>query len=401
MQTAFVTGATGIVGSRLVSNLIDIGWHVVVLARSTATMSASSRLHQVLFLLLGDQGWRKVKVVEGDVTRPYCGLAAETISRLKGKCQLFWHCAGDTRFDDRYRDEIQNTNFNGTANALNVAKLLSIENFCHVSTAFIFGNFVGVGQEEPHPDCGQIFNNSYEESKFWAEQLVTTSKLNWIIFRPPIIVGDSKDGSISGFSGYYGFMKEFWRLKEAAADNISKNSNPSGGSEIKMFGEQLHLPIDVPGDESSILTVACVDFVTNAMIALAQLPYCWQQAYHLVPNQSKTFCWWLDTSLKVLNIEGVRMVESNLILDRSKDRYYSLVQRRIAQSCKPYIPYISGKTLFEPINLSNILPSLKHRPIDESFVSILLLYAIEQKFGRDKKSAAASKNVSSKMAFSG
>lgn len=319
IQTAFVTGATGIVGSRLVEALVKADWNVVVLARSSSGLSASSRMKRVLEAALGTEGLEKVEVVEGDVCRPDCGLDAETISRLKGKCEVFWHCAGDTRFEPRLRDKIHCTNVTGTANAISTAKVLCIENFAHISTTFLFGSFVGVGAERPHPDLGQVFNNPYEESKFMSERLVTDSNLNWILFRPPIVVGDSKDGAVWGFSGYYGFMREFWKFKDAAVNGSDEDNEFLQYAGFRMCGNRLNLPIDVPGRKGSILTIACVDFVVNAMVNVARLPQGWHEVYNLVPSQSKTFIWWLDASLRVLGIEGVRVVEPDaLVIDRSR-----------------------------------------------------------------------------------
>ena len=270
----------------------------------------------------------------------------------------------------------------GTANAIATAKILGIENFSHISTAFLFGDYAGLGLEQPHPDLGQVFNNPYEESKFLAEQLVTGSKLNWILFRPPIVVGDSKDGAVCGFSGYYGFMRALWRVKDAALNGSDEDNQFLRQAGFRMCGNRLSLPIDVPGLKNSVLTIACVDFVVDAMIEIAQLPRCWHEVYNLVPVQSKTYIWWLDTSLRILGIEGVRVVEpSSLIIDRSRGRHHSVIQRRIVQGCKPYIPYIAGATTFEPSNLSKVLPTCEHPDINEQLVSKLLAYAVEHRFG--------------------
>lgn len=382
-KTAFITGATGIVGSRLIAALTKANWEVVALARPHPKYSSSQRLLRALYQVQGGAVLDKTEVVEGDVCRPLCGLSSDTISRLKGRCQVFWHCAGDTRFATRLRKEIHSTNLSGTANALATAQALEIEDFCHISTAFVFGDYAGIGSEQPHPELNQAFNNPYEESKFLAERLVTASTVNWIIFRPPIVVGDAKNGAVNGFSGYYGFMREFWRFKDRVLNGMERESGLMHQAGIQMLDNWLYLPINVPGRETSLLTISSVDFVVDAMVGLAELPYCYRKVYHIVPAKSRTYGWWLDTSLKVLGIKGVRIVNpSQLVADQNQGRYFSIVQRRIIQGCKPYMPYICGNTTFEPSNLARVLPLCVHQPIDEQFVSTLLKYAILSRFGQ-------------------
>jgi predicted RND superfamily exporter protein len=82
--------------------------------------------------------------------------------------------------------------------------------FCHFSTAYIAGRRQGRVRES-EIDVGQRFNNPYESSKCRAELFVRDWSLRTglaaFIFRPSIVVGDSREGRIVNFDGLYNFMR--------------------------------------------------------------------------------------------------------------------------------------------------------------------------------------------------
>jgi long-chain acyl-CoA synthetase len=79
-----------------------------------------------------------------------------------------------------------------------------LERVAHISTAYVSGNRNGLIKEDDL-DCGQGFSNSYEQTKFEAEMFIRKScpDLPWVIFRPSIIVGDSRTGATSAFNVLY------------------------------------------------------------------------------------------------------------------------------------------------------------------------------------------------------
>lgn len=76
-----------------------------------------------------------------------------------------------------------------------------LKQMIYVSTAYV--DEVSCPKNKTEPDARAGFNNSYEYSKYLAEQMIQDSDVPWTIIRPSIIVGRSQDGFISHFNGLY------------------------------------------------------------------------------------------------------------------------------------------------------------------------------------------------------
>jgi nucleoside-diphosphate-sugar epimerase len=81
----------------------------------------------------------------------------------------------------------------------------------HISTAYVAGTHAGAFCERDL-DVGQSFHNSYEQSKFEAEQLVRARPdLPATILRPSIVVGDRRNGWTAAFNVLYWPLRAFAR----------------------------------------------------------------------------------------------------------------------------------------------------------------------------------------------
>jgi thioester reductase-like protein len=80
----------------------------------------------------------------------------------------------------------------------------SFKMMSYVSTAFVSGDRPGIICED-ELECGQRFENSYEKTKFESEMLVRRlyDEIPIAVFRPSIIVGDSRTGVTSSFNVLY------------------------------------------------------------------------------------------------------------------------------------------------------------------------------------------------------
>ena len=111
------------------------------------------------------------------------------------------------RFDLKL-DEARKHNVDGTTRmldlALRAAELGGLERFAYVGTCYVAGDRTDVVKAE-ELDVGQGFRNSYEQTKLESEKLVRAhmDRLSIAIFRPSIIVGDSRTGETSSFNVIY------------------------------------------------------------------------------------------------------------------------------------------------------------------------------------------------------
>ncbi len=125
--------------------------------------------------------------------------------------------------------------------------------YAHVSTAYVAGTHTG-RFAECDLDVGQKFHNSYEQSKFEAEQLVRAQPgLPSTILRPSIIVGDRRSGWTSAFNVLYWPLRAFSRGLFTA----------------------------VPAVASAPVDVVPVDYVADAIHALCEADGGIGQTYHL------------------------------------------------------------------------------------------------------------------------
>jgi nucleoside-diphosphate-sugar epimerase len=106
-------------------------------------------------------------------------------------------------------EALQTTNIEGTRNLLDFGMACmgraAFQGVCHISTFAVAGTATGTFFEKSL-DVGQKFNNDYERSKFEGEKLVATYREKGLpvsVFRPSIIVGNSKTGETRSFETLY------------------------------------------------------------------------------------------------------------------------------------------------------------------------------------------------------
>jgi thioester reductase-like protein len=205
------TGATGLLGSYLLRDLLVAETPLVVLARRNRRASAAERID----LLLRD--WERALgrplprpvVLEGDLSQPGCGLAVKERAWVASHCDRLLNNAASLSFFNADREgEPWRTNVTGTHNLLDLADTTGIRDFQHVSTAYVCGlRTDGIGEEDLVVD--QKFGNDYEQSKAEAEAAVRAAgHLDAItVYRPSIIVGDSQTGYTSTYHGFFAVLR--------------------------------------------------------------------------------------------------------------------------------------------------------------------------------------------------
>jgi thioester reductase-like protein len=199
----FLTGATGVLGRELVPRLLrdHPGARLTALLRPGPSGSVVDRLAAIRADVDDDS---RVDAVAGDIGAPGLGLSERTRSGLCRSVTHVIHGAATTRLDAA-PDVARNVNVDGTLRALALAESCRrLELYAQVSTALVCGDREGLVHEWELAR-GQRFLNSYEESKYRAEFEVRRRSLEIpvAVFRPSIIVGDSRTGRVSSFASLY------------------------------------------------------------------------------------------------------------------------------------------------------------------------------------------------------
>ena len=254
----FVTGATGFIGKFLLEKLLsreDAKVHVLV-------RKSSAEKFEALKTRYGAAGGKLV-AVWGDITTP--GLVSPAdFKKLQGKIDHVFHLAAvyDMTMSEEQADQINNE---GTRNVVAFVNDLGAPALLHhVSSVAVAGSdFVGSFRESMF-DEGQSVEHPYYRSKFQSEAIVRNeSKVPFRIYRPGVVVGHSETGEMDKIDGPYYFAKA-----------------------IQKISHRVPKWLPLLGIEGGKVAVAPVDYIVNAMDALAHKPKLDGKCFHLMQSTS-------------------------------------------------------------------------------------------------------------------
>jgi NAD(P)-dependent dehydrogenase (short-subunit alcohol dehydrogenase family) len=207
VPTYLVTGATGFIGRHLVERLLAREGEIHVLVRE----GSEEKLERIVYRL-GGAG--RVHAVPGDLAEPLLGVDSATRDRLRGTVDHFFHLAA---IYDMTADEEQNAllNVEGTRHAVELANDLAAGVLHHASSIAVAGEYKGHFTEDMF-DEGQKLPSPYHRTKFESERIVRRRAQGaWRVYRPAIVVGDSRTGEMDKIDGPYYFFKLLQKLRHA------------------------------------------------------------------------------------------------------------------------------------------------------------------------------------------
>jgi len=264
-KTYFITGASGFLGQEILRLLAEGPENMIYcFLRESGKKEFSERWKEVLEGAgLDDDG--RVVPVKGDLREQRLGLDPEQYDRIASEITNIIHSAADVRFNQPV-EKIRHNNVTGTKNIIDLAAAATKagETFSHldyVSTAFVAGRHSDVRPENELVN-GLGFRNTYEQSKFEAEDLVRRSmnEVPAIIHRPSIVLGFSEDGRARSRNVIYPMLKLFrkWRFPVVSAlprtrldlvpvDFVAK-AIVHISSDPKNIGSSFHLAAGPEGD---------------------------------------------------------------------------------------------------------------------------------------------------------
>jgi thioester reductase-like protein/short-subunit dehydrogenase len=253
-----VTGGTGFIGRRVVSRLLD--------ARPDAEVHVLVRRSSLgRFEGLAETWGERAKPLVGELTEPSLGLSDGAVAELGGVDHVV-HCAAI--YDITAAEPEQRAaNVEGTQAVIELARRLDAT-LHHVSSIAVAGDFPGEYTEDDF-DIGQQLPTPYHQTKFEAELLVrSTSGLRYRIYRPAVVVGDSRTGEMDKIDGPYYFFGMLSKL--AVLPRLTPMMLPDTGR----------------------TNIVPVDYVADALVALLHADGRDGQTFHL-------------TSPKTIGLRGI------------------------------------------------------------------------------------------------
>ncbi|MBM3998076.1 MAG: NAD-dependent epimerase/dehydratase family protein [Planctomycetes bacterium] len=192
-----VTGASGYVGSLIVAKLLCESPDVVVLPVRPGRDPESVRRRIATEMTVAGRPATKSDLGRLVITslppEPDIGGLLEFARDYRVREII--HCAGSADYLDARKLTAGNVEL--TRRFVEMGKRLGVSRFVLVSTAFSSGCRDGLIRETLHEDPGPD-PTPYTRTKREAEWIVAESGLPYLIVRPSIVVGDSRDGHYRG-----------------------------------------------------------------------------------------------------------------------------------------------------------------------------------------------------------
>lgn len=194
-KTMLLLGGTGFVGKVLLAMVLDRFpelKHLVVQSRRKKNVSGEQRFYSdvlqspplrgIVERIGGERVIReKVRVVEGDLDQPLCGISSDHIEQLIGKVDIVVNLAGVVDFDPPVNESIE-PNVYGTRHVIELVKLLNAK-LVHVSTSYVAGKKNGRISEDIPIDGYFPFRDERKDEPFsvaveleWYERFVRETR---------------------------------------------------------------------------------------------------------------------------------------------------------------------------------------------------------------------------------
>jgi len=181
----FVTGGTGLVGARLIFDLLNRGEQVKALKRPE-TAPEKALPYFSAYTDQPGQYLERVTWVEGDLLD-----LDSLLTHIEPECDIY-HCAAKVSFFSDDKKLIDETNVEGTANMVNAALINRARKFCHVSSIGALGSMINGSQINEETAWLASGKSAYSFSKYLSELEVwrgMAEGLNAVIVNPSVILG--------------------------------------------------------------------------------------------------------------------------------------------------------------------------------------------------------------------
>jgi thioester reductase-like protein len=203
-QRVLLTGATGFLGSFLLSELLrHTRAEIYCLVRAPNVAESERRILGSLeaYALWDEEHSSRIVPVAGDLSEPLLGLGAEGFEQLAAEIDAVYHNGASVNWVYPY-EALKPTNVLGTQEVLRLASRHGTKPVHFVSTLGVFPlvgrSDAGIVREDDDLDHGGSLYNGYTQTKWVAEKLVEIARARGLpvsVYRPSLVAGDSLTGA--------------------------------------------------------------------------------------------------------------------------------------------------------------------------------------------------------------
>jgi thioester reductase-like protein len=361
MSNTVVTGATGFLGREIVLRLLenDPDTRLTLLIRGKDDADAQRRGDKLLSEMGVAKHAKRVTIARGDIEQDRLGMDEKTWDRVASTTSAIIHGAASVSFTLPI-EEARNVNVGGTRRILDLARKNNAR-VDYVGTAYVAGEREGIAYED-ELDVGQSFRNTYEQTKMEAEKLVRERSKDQPIamYRPSIIVGDSRTGRTASFKVLY------WPLKLYAQG-------------FARFA---------PGRRSTPIDVVPSDYVVDSILAIRKsndsLGRCYTLAAGL--DRDSTIGELTDLASEFFRVTKPIFVNPDYVLGWFRPIVDLMPPGKIKHrltAARVYTPYLNLKLRYDTRNAKTALrgTGIEVPPVQEYFKT-LFRYCVETDWGK-------------------
>lgn len=351
-MSLLLTGGTGFLGMELIARLLDSDDppEIFMAVRARDEVAAEARIAEVLAQLYETvpASAACLRAVPADLTQPNLGISTSQRATLATHVDRVAHCAASIAFTLPL-GEARAVNVEGTGGMVELARgLPRLEQFVHVSTAYVSGRLRGAFRESHVGGCD--FRNTYERSKMEAELLVAmASDLPTAIVRPSIVVGESDSGWTSAFNVLY------WPLQAFARGLLDR----------------------VPADPMGIVDTVPVDYVA-ALIERVAFTTGVTGRFHAVAG---------DTALTVAEL----IIESCRELERPLPELIEPGSFGPDNPASVFAPYFDVETRFDNRRASLLMADAGPAPDPVDYLPRIIEFARDARWGKRRLTRQAAR----------
>jgi nucleoside-diphosphate-sugar epimerase len=376
-----LTGATGSLGAFLMTGLLERGYHVTVLGRSSKDMRLSDRLSGLVRWFSIADPRERLCAFEADFSKKHLGLDDAAYARLCAAAGKIIHCASDTSFAERNRARVMATNVNSLPALLDLAADAGTDHLYYVSTAYAAGMREGVCMETP--PTTDSFTNVYEESKAQAEGIIARYCENrgvpLSILRPSIVYGHSKTGIALKFNALYYPVKSISYIRDIFVKDIIEQ----GGGRSRQWGVSL-------GDDGILCLPLAIYLPNRGSVNLIPVDYFVESAlciighsgsggiYHITSDNPPDMTTLLEYAERFLGVRGIRALWDPSDKNSAPNPAEELFDRLIEQ----YRPYLCDRRIFDRSRTESITYGLSAPPFTYDIFERCMAYAVACDWGK-------------------